>query len=39
MQVQRRREELETQRAWLSRTFGDVVALARDKGEDFLAFR
>jgi len=37
--VQRRREELEAQWAWLARTFGDVVALARDKGEDFLSFR
>lgn len=37
--MQRRREELEAQWAWLARTFGDVVALARERGEEFLAFR
>lgn len=37
--MQRRREELEAQWAWLVQAFQDVVALARDRGEDFLSFR
>lgn len=37
--VARRREELEAQWAFLVRCFGDVVELAQERGEEFLAFR
>ena len=37
--VARRREELEGQWSFLTRCFGDVVELAKEKGEEFLAFR
>lgn len=37
--VARRREELEAQWTLLSRCFGDVTELAKERGDDFLAFR
>jgi len=37
--VARRREELEAQWAFLVRCFGDVVELAKERGDEFLAFR